>query len=115
MTVQNANVESTETNVEATPEVVKERRESVSTDTFVAFMSDPQVSELTVAQAAEKLGMSEGSFRTRLSVFRKIATAQGLTVPSLVDGRHGRKGVKRVAEDAMTRAVKALVAKNTSK
>jgi hypothetical protein len=113
--VTNAN--AVEGEVVAGAEVAEkaERRESVSTDTFVAFMSDPEVSKLTVVQAAEKLGMSEGSFRTRLSVFRKIATAQGLTVPTLVDGRHGRKGVKRVQEDAMTRAVKALVAKNTSK
>jgi len=113
--VTNAAVDGKVVQGKVATEATKERRESVSTDTFVAFMSNPEVANLTVAQAAEKLGMSEGSFRTRLSVFRKIATAQGLTIPSLVDGRHGRKGVKRVTEDAMTRAVKALVAKNLSK
>lgn len=101
----------------------KSRRSKVSTEQFTRYFLNPDLSPKdlsgkTAADVAKDLGMSVGSFTTRMSNFRKtieeVNKTEGnkIKLPELKDGRSLRKGEKRFAEDAVTRGLKAMIAAN---
>lgn len=115
MTVQNETITSAD--VETVVAEEESRMPSVSAADFQALFIDetgkPRVDifQKTIKEVAAQIPMTEGSFRTRMSNFRKICKGFGVNLPKFKEGRVGNTG-KRVTEDAATRALKELLAKN---
>lgn len=118
MTVQNGETITAGDVAEVPAEVAAEesRMPSVSAGDFAKlFIAQggvirTEVFQKTIKEMAASIPMSEGSFRTRFSNFRKDCKEQGVNLPKFKEGRVGNTG-KRVSESAGKRALKELLQK----
>lgn len=61
---------------EVQTKVAKKHRPVVTSEVFNEFMASGRTAEMTQAEVAEALGMSEGSFQQRLTKYRQPVVAE---------------------------------------